>query len=201
MRDRIPPARLTPLTPVLVRIGWVWALAAAGPLMAADTPTGTPNLTLSRTLESPAPASSPPATEPRVIESTPATVRLLPLEISVNGASVGSWVLLERNGTLYAPAEAFVEWRVNRRAAAIPFTHQGVPWYPLSAVPGFDAQLNFANQSVDLKFQPQAFAATRLAQPVADRPPLTPASPASSPTTTSATPTPSSATQAPPNRI
>ena len=111
-----------------------------------------------------------------MIESTPATVRLLPLEVSVNGASVGSWVLLERNGILYAPAEAFSEWRVNRRAAAVPFTHQGQPWYPLSAVPGFDAQLNFANQSVDLKFLPQAFAATRLAQPAEDRPPLTPAS-------------------------
>jgi len=97
---------------------------------------------------------------------------MLPLEVSVNGAQAGSWVLMERGGTLYAPADAFEEWRVKRRPTAVPFEHQGQQWYPLSAVPGFDAQLNFANQSVDLKFLPQAFAATRLAQPASERPPL-----------------------------
>lgn len=101
---------------------------------------------------------------------------MLPLEITVNGAQVGSWVLLERGGTLYAPADAFDEWRVNRRPTAVPFTHLGQQWYTLSSVPGFDAQLNFANQSLDLKFQPKAFALTRLAQPVSERPRLTPSS-------------------------
>jgi outer membrane usher protein len=99
---------------------------------------------------------------------------MLPLEVSVNGAPSGSWVLLERAGALYAPADAFEEWRVTLRPTAVPFEHQGQQWFALSAVPGFDAQLDFANQSVDLKFQPQAFAATRLGQPSAERPPLTP---------------------------
>ncbi|MDB5966766.1 MAG: fimbrial biosis outer rane usher protein [Polaromonas sp.] len=99
--------------------------------------------------------------------------RLLPLEVSVNGAATGSWLLLERNGSLYAPADAFEEWRVSRRSDAEPISFQGQQWYSLSAVPGFEAQLNFSNQSVALKFLPKAFAATRLTQSVAERPPLT----------------------------
>jgi outer membrane usher protein len=121
---------------------------------------------------SPALGTSNAPSPARVIDSTPVAIRMLPLEISVNGAPAGSWVLMERGGTLYAPADAFEEWRVNRRPTAIPVEHQGQQWYPLSAVPGFDAQLNFANQSVDLKFLPQAFAATRLGQTAAERPPL-----------------------------
>ncbi|NMM05586.1 MAG: fimbrial biogenesis outer membrane usher protein [Polaromonas sp.] len=152
-------------------------MAAAGPLIAAEpaaapSPTSPPPaasaLKLSRALGSSTPAAVPPP-----IQSIPTPTRLLPLEITVNGVQAGNWVLLERDGALYAPADAFDEWRVNRRPAAEPLVHQGQPWYPLSAVPGFDAQFNFANQSLDLNFQPQAFAATRLAQPVSERPTLT----------------------------
>ena len=117
-----------------------------------------------------APATPPSAAQP--IQSTPP--RMMPLEITVNGAASGSWVLMERGGVLYAPADAFEEWRVNRRANAEPVMHQGQNWYALTAVPGFTAQLNTANQSLELKFSPQAFAATRLTQPIADRPKITP---------------------------
>ncbi len=110
------------------------------------------------------------------MESTPAALRMLPLEITVNGAQVGSWVMLERGGTLYASTDAFDEWRVNRRSSAMPFTHLGQQWYVLSSVPGLEAQFNFANQSLDLKFHPKAFAMTRLTQPISERPPQTPAS-------------------------
>ncbi|MES2053808.1 MAG: fimbria/pilus outer membrane usher protein [Pseudomonadota bacterium] len=156
-----PPSRprLQPVVSALIQAG-CWALAAAAmPLMAAEPVPGPP----------PAPAP---------VESTPVPMRMLPLEVSVNGAPVGSWVLLERGGTLYAPAAAFDEWRVNRRASAVPFTHLGQEWYALSAVPGFDAQLNFANQSVDLKFQPQAFGATRLTRTLSEQPKPSPSVPA-----------------------
>ena len=116
------------------------------------------------------PASPPSAAQP--IQSTPP--RMMPLEITVNGAASGSWVLMERSGVLYAPADAFEEWRVNRRANAEPVMHQGQTWYALTAVPGFSAQLNATNQSLDLKFSPSAFAATRLTQPLAERPKLSP---------------------------
>ena len=116
------------------------------------------------------PASLPSAVQP--IQSTPP--RMMPLEITVNGAAAGSWVLMERSGVLYAPSDAFEEWRVNRRSNAEPVMHQGQSWYALTAVPGFSAQLNAANQSLELKFSPSAFAATRLTQPVAERPKLSP---------------------------
>ena len=96
--------------------------------------------------------------------------RMMPLEVNVNGAMSGSWVLMERGGILYAPAEAFEEWRVNRRPNVEPIVYQEKNWYPLTSVPGFSAQLNSANQSLDLKFLPQAFAATRLSQPLEKRP-------------------------------
>lgn len=174
MRDRTTASPLLPGPVALLGMVGGWALmAAATPLLAAE-PAPAPvalALKLSRSLGSSAAAADPPA-----IESTAAAPRLRPLEITVNGAPAGNWLLLERGGTLYAPADAFDEWRLNRRSSAEPLLHQGQQWYPLSAVPGFEAQFNFANQSVDLKFLPQAFAATRLAQPVSERPALTPAS-------------------------
>ncbi len=104
--------------------------------------------------------------------------RLIPLEVTINGSQGGSWALLERDGTLYAPAEAFDEWRVNRRPDAAPLSLRGQLWYPLGSVPGFQAQLNLANQSVDLVFSPAAFAATRVAGSEESRPPLSPVEPA-----------------------
>lgn len=116
------------------------------------------------------PASPPSAAQP--IQSTPP--RMMPLEITVNGAASGSWVLMERSGVLYAPTDAFDEWRVNHRASAEPVFHQGQTWYALTAVPGFSAQLNVANQSLELKFSPLAFTALRLTQTLAERPKVTP---------------------------
>lgn len=104
--------------------------------------------------------------------------RMLPLEVSVNGARSGSWTLLERGGTLYAPAEAFDEWRLNRAPTVLGVTHLGQQWYPLSSVPGFKAQMNHANQSVELVFSPGAFAATRLGAESAERLPVSEAEPA-----------------------
>ncbi|MES2511082.1 MAG: fimbria/pilus outer membrane usher protein [Pseudomonadota bacterium] len=147
---------LRPSVAALLQAGCCWALLAAPPLRAAE----------------PEPAPRTATSTPVPIESTLPAVRMMPLEVKVNGAEMGSWLLLERGGTLYAPASAFDEWRVNRRASAVPFTHLSQDWYPLTAVPGFEAQVNFANQSVDLKFQPQSFAATRLTRELAARPRL-----------------------------
>jgi len=41
----------------------------------------------------------------------PVAERILPLEVTVNGAKGGTWLLLERAGVLYAPRDAFEEWR------------------------------------------------------------------------------------------
>ncbi len=117
----------------------------------------------------PAPASARPA---------PTEGRLMPLEVFINGASGGMWTLLERDGVLHAPEEAFDEWRVRRRPAAPGFNYRGQTWYSLSSVPGFQSRLNFATQSVELAFSAEAFAATRLSSDEQERPPLSPVEPA-----------------------
>jgi outer membrane usher protein len=104
--------------------------------------------------------------------------RLLPLEVFINSSKGGVWTLLERNGVLYAPEDAFEEWRLNRRASAQDIQFQGQKWYALSAIPGFEARLNYANQSVDLIFSAASFNAVRLTQEAALRPPLSESIPA-----------------------
>lgn len=124
----------------------------------------------------PAPLSSVPRL-PAARESPALGDRLLPLEVSINSAASGSWTLLERNGVLYAPEEAFDEWRLNRRPDVQPIEVRGRNWFPLTAIPGFTARLNFANQSVDLVFAPSAFSATKLVTQAQERPALSPVLP------------------------
>ncbi len=104
--------------------------------------------------------------------------RLVPLEVTINGANVGSWILLERQGVLFAPDEAFESWRLNRRPDAMPVQLRGQNWFSLSAIAGFESQLNLATQSIELKFSANAFNATRLANDKAPAPVLTPSIPA-----------------------
>ena len=73
-----------------------------------------------------------------------------PFEVSVNGAQAGSWVFAERAGTLYAPQEAFDEWRVKRNPKAASIDVFGSPYFAISSVPGFQARIDAANQSIAL---------------------------------------------------
>jgi outer membrane usher protein len=94
----------------------------------------------------------------------PKADRLLPLEVTVNGATHGTWVLIEREGALYAPKDALDDWRVVLRPGTQPVAIGGVAHYLLSSVPGFTAKVDFAAQSLALSFAPQAFAATRVGE-------------------------------------
>ena len=105
-------------------------------------------------------------------DAEPAT-RIIPLEISINGARAGSWVLMERAGTLYAQLDAFEEWRINRDPRAPAVVYRGETWYPLGSLPGYSARFNPAEQSLQLNFSAAAFATTRLGQPEAERPAVT----------------------------
>jgi outer membrane usher protein len=118
----------------------------------------------------PAPAPTTPEFHPVLRAPVEITGRLVPLEVSINGARAGDWVLLDLNGTLYAPIDAFEEWRVVRRPEVEGLPYKGQLWFPLSSVPGYESRLNAANQSLDLKFSPSAFAITRLVQQTAKRP-------------------------------
>lgn len=112
------------------------------------------------------------------LSAAAARERLVPLEVIVNGVNGGGWTLLERDGMLYAPVEAFDEWRVTRRPGSEPYVYRGQTFIPLGAVPGFEARMNYANQSVELVFSPQAFAATRLKSEGVERAPTSPVEPA-----------------------
>lgn len=122
------------------------------------------------------PAAQPPL--PKTAEAAKPAERLLPLAVTVNGSSGGDWVLLEKDGVLYAPADAFEEWRLTRRPNAQPLTFRGQTWFALGSVPGFEARLNHANQSVDLIFSPTEFAATRVSADAPERMRVTDAEPA-----------------------
>jgi outer membrane usher protein len=105
--------------------------------------------------------------------------RILPLEVMVNGAKTGTWLLLERDGQMYAPADAFVEWRVQLPPDTKPidFKLQDQAYYPLSAIPGYKFKLDVANQAAQLLFSPAAFAATRMTQEKSKRPVVSPVLP------------------------
>lgn len=110
-----------------------------------------------------------PAPEPAPGE---VRARLIPLEIFINGARAGDWVLLDLNGVLHAPIDAFEDWRVIRRSDVPGVPYRGQLWYPLTSVPGYQAYLNALNQSLDLRFSPSAFATTRLIQEPQRRAPV-----------------------------
>ncbi len=133
--------------------------------------------------ERPAPAVEPPLHLLVANEiKAPAAVqvgndRVIPLEVVVNGAKSGTWLLLERAGALYAPRDAFQEWRLTLDPGIPAINFRGEPYFPLSAVPGYRVRMDAANQSVELLFSPDAFAATRLTQRLQKRPVVSPVLP------------------------
>jgi outer membrane usher protein len=112
-------------------------------------------------------------------QSPPASVadRMLPMEVTVNGSKGGVWLFLERGGALYAPREAFDEWRLNLDPEAKVITFRGEDYRPLASVPGYRSKIDFANQSLDLNFSAEAFAATRLGLKMSPTLSITPAVP------------------------
>jgi len=107
----------------------------------------------------------------------PTPDRVLSLDVIVNGAKTGTWLLVERAGQLHAPREAFEEWRVQKRADVPSIKFKGEDYWPLSAVPGYRSKIDFANQSVELLFSPEAFTATKLTQELYKRPVVSPVLP------------------------
>lgn len=101
-------------------------------------------------------------TRPDVPAATPAQDRIIPLEATVNGARAGAWPFVERQGTLYITPDALQEWRLQLPAGTQPIRVRGNDFYPLAAIPGFNARINHQALSVDLTFAPQAFDGTRL---------------------------------------
>ena len=95
---------------------------------------------------------------------------LRPLEVSVNGENVGGWLLIERSGVLYAPKEAFVQWRLMLRPTAQSIKVAAQEYFALASVPGFESKIDLTNQSLALTFAPENFDSTRQQERLAIRP-------------------------------
>ncbi len=105
--------------------------------------------------------------------SAVAAERPLPLDVVVNGSKTGTWLLIEREGLLYAPKDAFDEWRVSLRPSVQSIRIKDIEYFPLAGVPGFESDLNYADQSINIKFSPLAFSATQLQQERSKQPVVT----------------------------
>lgn len=98
-------------------------------------------------------------------QTSPATnalpaFKLRPLEVTVNGAKAGDWVLLERDGVFYAPKAAFEEWRVLLGPNAPSKDVKGQQYFALSQVSGFEAKIDLSTQSLALTFAAKSFEST-----------------------------------------
>lgn len=149
------------------------------PTAPAPAPAGSAAVAPAAQSAAPAPAVPGAAAAGDAPASGKAADRILPLDVVINGAKGGTWVLIERAGALYAPRDAFEEWRVQLEPNVRPITFKGQEYLPLAAVPGYRSRVDFANQSLELAFSPEVFAATRLAGlKLATRLTISPAQPA-----------------------
>jgi outer membrane usher protein len=105
------------------------------------------------------------ATRPEVPATAPSAVddRIVPLEATVNGDRAGAWPFVERQGSLFATADAIAEWRLRLPPDARPIRVRGTEFYPLATFEGYSARVNYSTLTVDLTFSPDAFTGTRLA--------------------------------------
>ena len=117
---------------------------------------------------------APMRVEPATREAPQKEPRPIPVEVFINNARAGDWIVRDVGGALHATQEALDAWRVLRAAEAPPLSYRGQPWYALGSIPGYEAQFDAPTQSLRLKFSPNAFAATRLLAPDEQRPALTP---------------------------
>lgn len=116
-------------------------------------------------------------TRPDVPVTSPPLEQIVPMEAIVNGEKTGTWALVERLGTWYAPRDAIDEWRVRLNPGAEPITVRGTQYWPLAAIPGFTIKINYASQSVQIDFAPDAFVATKVSKQLGTRPQPSPVLP------------------------
>jgi outer membrane usher protein len=82
------------------------------------------------------------------------------VDVYINQAPVGQWMLLDHAGELYATPEILLQWRLTSPAGLETIDFRGASWSPLHALPGYRAHFDFSNQSLQLEFAPEAFVTT-----------------------------------------
>lgn len=149
----------------------VWAFPATAENISTPATSSTDHTPPLETLPAISSASSAdPATTTRAD-------RIMPLEVLVNGSKSGTWLFVEHAGALYAPKDAFEEWRVQLDPTAQHIRFRNEDYWPLAAVPGYKSKVDFSNQSLELLFSPRAFAETRLSSKMLPRLSVSPAEP------------------------
>lgn len=88
--------------------------------------------------------------------------KVLPLDVVINGHKVGSWMLIEHEDMLYAPKEAYEEWRVSYRGNAVQLNFLGQEYIALAAVPGYESNIDYGTQTINVTFDSASFSATSL---------------------------------------
>ena len=116
-------------------------------------------------------------TEIRTSDSTqPLHLRFV--DVLINQAPAGQWMLLDKDGELYATHEILQQWRLVSPAGLKGIEFRGVSWTPLHALPGYRARFDFSNQSLQLEFAPEAFIITQMTSNLAKPAVLSRVSPA-----------------------
>lgn len=100
---------------------------------------------------------------------------LRPMAVSINQLNVGDWVLLEREGGLFATADMLREWRLRTPANPNAMRYKEQTWWPLFALPGYRARFDYSHQAMQLEFSPEAFSNTLLANARPTPPRVSPA--------------------------
>lgn len=100
--------------------------------------------------------------------------RVLPLEVVLNGANMGSWVFVESAGGLYVNEAAFAEWRLNHRPTRPPLHFRNQRWHGLDEIAGYKAEIDYAAMTLRLEFSAQSFIASEIEDEPEVRPILAP---------------------------
>jgi outer membrane usher protein len=95
------------------------------------------------------------------VASTP-PMYLRYIDVTLNLAPVGQWMLLDNEGELFATPEILQQWRLIVPAGGRTIDFRGGAWVPLHALPGYRARFDFGNQSLELEFSPEAFVTTQM---------------------------------------
>ena len=110
------------------------------------------------------PASQSDRAERPVLKTMEATpeMYLRYVDVTINLAHAGPWMLLDKDGELYATAEILQQWRLVVPAGLDTVDFRGGSWTPLHALPGYRARFDFSTQSLELEFSPEAFITTQM---------------------------------------
>jgi len=119
---------------------------------------------------------SPVAAQAPVIEPFE---RVFPLDVIVNGTAGGIWPILERNGALFVPVDAFAAWRMKVPPDSEATQYKGLRYFPIASLPGAVVKLDSQNYLLNLTVAAESFAGTRLqlSRELAERPVLDPVVP------------------------